>query len=175
MSSFSYPQTIPALARLVLTTARQAGVMIATAESCTGGLVAAALTAIPGSSDVVDRGFVTYSNAAKTAMLGVPACLIADLGAVSAEVAAAMAEGALRASQAGIAVAITGIAGPGGGSAEKPVGLVHFAAASRSGHVNRVERRYAPTLSRTAIRRAATRDALILLLEIVGQQNGYFL
>lgn len=171
MGSSPPPRSIPALARLVLSTARQTGVMIATAESCTGGLVAAALTAIPGSSDVVDRGFVTYSNAAKTAMLGVPASLIADVGAVSAEVAAAMAEGALRASQAGIAVAITGVAGPGGGSAEKPVGLVHFAAASRSGHVNRLERRYNPALSRTAIRRAATRDALILLLEMARGDN----
>lgn len=169
-----YPSNLPALARRVLTAARQAGVMIATAESCTGGLVAAALTAIPGSSDVVDRGFVTYSNAAKTAMLGVPASLIADVGAVSAEVAAAMAEGALRASSAGIAVAITGIAGPGGGSAEKPVGLIHFAAASRTGTVQLLERFYDPTLSRTAIRRAATRDSLILLVEMIGQQNRHF-
>jgi nicotinamide-nucleotide amidase len=174
MGSSPTPRSIPALVRLVLTSARQAGVMVATAESCTGGLVAAALTAIPGSSDVMDRGFVTYSNAAKTAMLGVPASLIADVGAVSAEVAAAMAEGALRASNAGITVAITGIAGPGGGSAEKPVGLVYFAAASRSGAVQRLERLYDPALSRTAIRRAATRDSLILLMEMIGQQNRHF-
>jgi nicotinamide-nucleotide amidase len=124
------------LAREVLTLARARGQTIATAESCTGGLVAAALTSIAGSSDVMDRGFVTYSNAAKTAMLGVPASLIAEVGAVSADVAAAMAEGALRASGASLAVSITGIAGPGGGSAAKPVGLVHFAIASNDGRVN---------------------------------------
>ncbi len=124
------------------------------------------LTNIAGSSDVVDRGFVTYSNAAKTAMLGVPEALIATHGAVSAEVAAAMAEGALKASGAGMAVAITGIAGPGGGSAAKPVGLVHLAAVSRLGDVNRIERRYDPALGRAGIRRAATRDALMLLLDL---------
>jgi nicotinamide-nucleotide amidase len=114
----------------VLDTARKAGVMIATAESCTGGLIAACLTEIPGSSDVLERGFVTYSNAAKTAMLGVPAALITTHGAVSQEVAIAMAEGALRQSDAQLAVAVTGIAGPGGGTPAKPVGLVHLALAS---------------------------------------------
>ena len=112
---------------------RARGLKIATAESCTGGLVAAALTDIAGSSDVVDRGFVTYSNEAKQAMLGVPAATLKRHGAVSAETAAAMAAGALKNSQADLAVAITGIAGPGGGSKEKPVGLVYFAAASRGG------------------------------------------
>lgn len=107
--------------------------MIATAESCTGGLIAGALTEIAGSSAVVDRGFVTYSNAAKTAMLGVPAALIDRVGAVSKEVALAMAVGALAKSDADLAVAVTGIAGPGGGSADKPVGLVHFAAMRRGG------------------------------------------
>lgn len=170
----AYPKSIPALARLVLAEARQANMMIATAESCTGGLVAAALTAISGSSDVVDRGFVTYSNAAKTAMLGVPENLIANVGAVSAEVASAMAEGALRASQAGLAIAITGIAGPGGGSADKPVGLVHFAATSRIGAVQQLERRYSSSLSRAAIRRAATQDSLILLLEMMWRENHGF-
>ena len=106
-----------------------AGLRIATAESCTGGLVAARLTEIPGSSTVVDRGFVTYSNAAKTEMLGVPAGLIAQHGAVSEAVARAMAEGALARSGADVAVAVTGIAGPGGATAAKPVGLVHFAVA----------------------------------------------
>ncbi len=106
---------------------------IATAESCTGGLVAAALTEIAGSSDVVECGFVTYSDAAKQAMLGVPAATLTRHGAVSAETAAAMAKGALKNSQADLAVAITGIAGPGGGSKQKPVGLVYFAAASRDG------------------------------------------
>lgn len=159
------PPSLPALARAVLDAARAQGLTIATAESCTGGMVAAALTSIAGSSDVVDRGFVTYSNAAKTAMLGVPAGLINQLGAVSAEVAAAMAEGALKASGAGLTVAITGIAGPGGGSAAKPVGLVHFGLALRDGRVNRLERRFDPALGRTGIRRAATLQALHLLLE----------
>ena len=102
---------------------------IATAESCTGGLVAAALTEIAGSSDVVDRGFVTYSNDAKKAMLGVPEATLASHGAVSRETAEAMAQGALAHAPVDLAVAITGIAGPGGGTAGKPVGLVHFAAA----------------------------------------------
>lgn len=159
-------RSIPALARAVLAEARKNGLTIATAESCTGGLVAAALTDIAGSSDVFDRGFVTYSNAAKTAMIGVPAALIVENGAVSAEVAAAMAEGALRASGAGLAVAITGVAGPGGGNAAKPVGLVHFAAAARDGRVNRIERRYDPALGRKGIRRAATIEALGLLLAL---------
>lgn len=103
---------------------------IATAESCTGGLVAALLTEIPGASDVFDRGFVTYSNAAKTKQLGVPAALIKKHGAVSAEVAAAMAKGTLKNSDADVAVAITGIAGPGGGTKLKPVGLVYIAVAN---------------------------------------------
>lgn len=156
--------TLPALSRRVLAAARARGLKIATAESCTGGMVAMNLTAIAGSSDVVDRGFVTYSNAAKMAMLGVPERLLAAHGAVSAEVAAAMAEGALRASDGDLAVSITGVAGPGGGNREKPVGLVHLAAASRDGQVNRIERRYDPALGRAGIRRAATRDALMLLL-----------
>lgn len=165
------PVSIPALARAVLEAARRQGLTIATAESCTGGLVAAALTGIAGSSDVVDRGFVTYSNAAKSAMLGVPAELIASVGAVSAEVAAAMAEGALRASGAGLAVSITGIAGPGGATATKPVGLVHLGIAARDGRVNRLERRYAAALGRTGIRRAATIDALTLLLEMARESR----
>jgi len=113
---------IPALLDLY----RKRGWMIATAESCTGGLIAATLTEIAGSSDVVDRGFVTYSNEAKTDLIGVPVELIREHGAVSAEVAAAMADGALARSRASVTVAVTGIAGPGGGSAEKPVGLVYI-------------------------------------------------
>ena len=105
--------------------------MLATAESCTGGLIAAALTHVPGSSDVVDRGFVTYSNEAKMQMLGVPAALIAAHGAVSEAVASAMAEGALAHSRADIAISVTGVAGPGGGSLDKPVGLVWFGCATR--------------------------------------------
>ena len=120
-------------ATALLSDCRAAGVMIATAESCTGGLVAGFLTEIAGSSDVVERGFVTYSNAAKTELLGVPAQMIAAHGAVSAPVAIAMAEGALGASRADLAVSITGVAGPGGGSLEKPVGLVHFGCARRDG------------------------------------------
>jgi len=123
--------TILASAAALLADLRGRGHMIATAESCTGGLIAAALTHIPGSSDVVDRGFVTYSNAAKTQMLGVPAELIERVGAVSQDVAAAMAEGALQRSQADVAVAVTGIAGPGGGSVDKPIGLVWFGLARR--------------------------------------------
>ena len=138
-----------------------AGLRIATAESCTGGLVAARLTEIPGSSTVVDRGFVTYSNAAKTEMLGVPAGLIAQHGAVSEAVARAMAEGALARSGADVAVAVTGIAGPGGATAAKPVGLVHFAVA-RAGETAVLERRYGD-LGRSEIRETAVGDALALL------------
>src|ERR1700744_4637133 len=128
-----FPFEIDALARLLLDECRQRGVRIVTAESCTGGLVAAALTSIEGSSDVVERGFVTYSNRAKEEMLGVPSDLIADVGAVSESVARMMAEGALEASNAHLAVAITGVAGPGGGTPMKPVGTVHIATA-RSNH-----------------------------------------
>ncbi|GJD95396.1 CinA family protein [Methylobacterium iners] len=135
---------------------------IATAESCTGGLVAGLLTAVPGSSAVVERGFVTYSNAAKTEMLGVPAALVDAHGAVSEPVARAMAEGALARSEADVAVAITGIAGPGGGSAQKPVGLVHFGLASRGSATRHRERRYGE-FGRGEIRRLAVGDALDLL------------
>lgn len=110
-----------------------AGYRLATAESCTGGLIAASITAVPGASVVLERGFVTYSNESKVEMLGVPADLIQRRGAVSQEVALAMVEGALKHSRADIALAVTGIAGPDGGSAEKPVGLVHIAAARRNG------------------------------------------
>jgi nicotinamide-nucleotide amidase len=120
-------------ASALIAAAKAKEIKIATAESCTGGLVAASLTAIPGASAVLERGFVTYSNEAKTEMLGVPAELIERRGAVSREVALAMVDGALKHSRADIAVAITGIAGPDGGSEEKPVGLVHIAAAKRGG------------------------------------------
>lgn len=118
-------------ATALLAACRRAGVTLATAESCTGGLIAAVLTSVAGSSDVVERGFVTYSNAAKTEMLGVSAALIAAHGAVSEPVARAMAEGALARSHADIAVSVTGIAGPGGATPAKPVGLVHLACARR--------------------------------------------
>jgi nicotinamide-nucleotide amidase len=151
-----------AAAKSVLQRARSRRLKIATAESCTGGLVAAALTEIAGSSDVVDRGFVPYSNDAKHVMLGVPAGTLKRHGAVSAETAAAMAKGALKYSMADIAVAITGIAGPGGGSKQKPVGLVHFAAASRNGRrVGRVKR-YG-NIGRGEVRQRSVAEALRLL------------
>ncbi|GAB4174081.1 MAG: CinA family protein [Thalassobaculales bacterium] len=142
---------------------RARGLMLATAESCTGGLIAGALTAIAGSSDVVDRGFVTYSNAAKTDMLGVPPRLIAEHGAVSEAVARAMAEGALARSAADIAVAVTGVAGPGGGSAAKPVGLVHLALARR-GAPTRAEHHIFPG-DRAAVRQATVERALAMIGE----------
>lgn len=138
-----------------------AGRTVVTAESCTGGLVAALLTAVPGSSAVVERGFVTYSNAAKSEAIGVPADLIAAQGAVSEAVACAMAEGALAHSRADVAVAITGIAGPGGGSEQKPVGLVHLALAAHGAPTRHLERRYGD-LGRGEIRRRALEDALAL-------------
>lgn len=153
----------PFLARAAafLDRARAAGATVATAESCTGGLVAGLLTEIAGSSDVVDRGFVTYSNAAKTAMLGVSEDLLAAHGAVSEPVARAMAEGALARAGTTLAVAITGIAGPGGGSAAKPVGLVHFALAAAGGTIH-AERRFGDR-GRAAVREAAVDQALALL------------
>jgi nicotinamide-nucleotide amidase len=137
--------------------------MVATAESCTGGLVAGAITEVPGSSLVLDRGFVTYSNAAKSEMLGVPATLISIDGAVSESVARAMAEGALKNSKAQIAVAITGVAGPGGGSEAKPVGLVHFACATHEKTVH-LQQRF-EDLGREGIREAAVDVALQLVLD----------
>ncbi|HKU99904.1 MAG TPA: CinA family protein [Vineibacter sp.] len=140
---------------------RRAGLRIATAESCTGGLVAAALTSIAGSSDVVERGFVTYTNEAKEQQLGVPRLALLSYGAVSEPVARAMAEGALRESLADVAVSITGIAGPGGATADKPVGLVHFGLARR-GHDTQAERHVFPG-DRDAVRAAALAAALALL------------
>ncbi|CAB4327028.1 MULTISPECIES: CinA family protein [unclassified Brucella] len=148
----------------VLDACRKAGMMIATAESCTGGLIAAALTDIPGASDVVDRGFVTYSNEAKNEMLAIPMELIAHLGAVSREVAIAMAEGALAHSRAGVSIAVTGIAGPGGGSAEKPVGLVHIASARKGQATLHRECRFGEK-TRTEIRHATVLAALDLVLD----------
>ena len=136
---------------------------LATAESCTGGMVAAAITGIAGSSDVFDRGFVTYSNAAKTEMLGVPPTLVEAYGAVSEIVAKIMAQGALLHSQAQIAIAITGIAGPGGGTAQKPVGLVHFACATAN-RLHHIERRFGD-LDRENIRQAAVNQALAMIVQ----------
>lgn len=151
-----------ASAKRVLDLFRARGLKVATAESCTGGLVAAALTDIAGSSDVLDCGFVTYSNAAKEAMLGVPAATLKRHGAVSGATAAAMAEGALKNSEADLAVAITGIAGPGGGTKEKPVGLVHFAAASRDGRRLARSRRFGK-IGRRRVRMRSAAEALRLL------------
>ncbi|MGX1306606.1 nicotinamide-nucleotide amidase [Amorphus suaedae] len=123
------PAALIASATSLLQLCRERGVMLATAESCTGGLIAATLTEVAGSSDVVDRGFVTYSNAAKRELLGVPTDLIEEQGAVSEAVVRAMAKGALARSNADVTVAVSGVAGPGGGTAEKPVGLVHLAVA----------------------------------------------
>lgn len=158
-----FDSQITALAIEVLAICRERGLTVATVESCTGGLVSGALTAIPGSSDVVNGGLVTYSNAAKTALAGVPAELVAANGAVSEPVARAMAEGGKAKLPADIAVAITGVAGPGGGSAEKPVGLVHFGCASASGTVHR-EKRFGE-LSRDDIRRLSVLEALELVRE----------
>jgi len=149
-------------ARRVLKLCRARGLRIATAESCTGGLVAAALTEIAGSSDVVECGFVTYSNEAKQKILGVPAATLKRHGAVSSETAAAMAAGALKNSQADLSVAVTGIAGPGGGSKQKPVGLVYFAAASRNGRRLARRRRYGK-IGRSRVRLRSIAEALTLL------------
>jgi len=140
---------------------RAQGLKLATAESCTGGLIAGALTALAGSSDVLERGFITYSNEAKQQMLGVPAPLFETVGAVSEEVARAMAEGAVRNAGVDLAVSVTGIAGPGGGTETKPVGLVHMAAA-RAGTETRHERHVFEG-DRGAVRRAAVLHALRLL------------
>jgi nicotinamide-nucleotide amidase len=141
---------------------RERNVLIATAESCTGGLIAGLITCVAGSSDVFDAGFVTYSNEAKTKMIGVPAALIASHGAVSAEVARAMAAGAVANSRADLAVAVTGVAGPGGGTSLKPVGLVHLATASRSGEITHEELRLGD-IGRDAIRIATIGHAIGML------------
>lgn len=151
------------LAEAVVARAQAHGMMLATAESCTGGLVAALITSVAGSSAVLEQGAVTYSNAAKTRMLGVAADLIETHGAVSQPVAEAMAAGARTRAGVDLAVSITGIAGPGGGSNEKPVGLVHFGLATTNS-VRHLERRFAEG-DRHAIRLAATEQALKLLLD----------
>jgi nicotinamide-nucleotide amidase len=146
----------------VLELCRARGLHVATAESCTGGLVAAALTEIAGSSDVVDRGFVTYSNEAKHEMLGVPLATLKRHGAVSPQTAKAMAAGALKNSRADVAVSVTGIAGPGGGTKLKPVGLVYFAAASRDGRRVARKRLYGD-IGRRRVRQRSVAQALALL------------
>jgi nicotinamide-nucleotide amidase len=146
---------------------RAAGLLAATAESCTGGLIAGLLTEIPGSSSMVERGFVVYSNAAKQELLGVPAETLARYGAVSSETALAMAEGALRASRADVAVSVTGVAGPDGGTMVKPLGLVHFACARRGNRTVAREERFGD-IGREAVRLASVQVGLDLLEEALG-------
>ena len=155
-------EVLRAAAVAVLDACRARKLKVATAESCTGGLVAGALTEIAGSSDVVDRGFVTYSNEAKQQMLGVSSETISKFGAVSRQTAEEMARGALGRGGADIVVAITGVAGPGGGSKDKPVGLVHFAAASRSGALAHQEMRYGD-IGRSEVREKSVLQALGML------------
>lgn len=150
---------IETLARLLIDEARQRNLRIVTAESCTGGLVAGAICAIPGASDVFERGFITYNNRAKQELLGVPGELIADLGAVSEPVARMMAEGALENSNAHLAVAITGVAGPGGGTRMKPVGTVHIATA-RTNHGLMHSQEFFQYETRSEIQLAAVQAAL---------------
>jgi nicotinamide-nucleotide amidase len=164
--SLKFDQRIIAEAAALLEACRERGDLLATAESCTGGLLAATLTAIPGASDVVERGFVTYSNTSKSEMLGVPAWLIERHGSVSEDVARAMVGGAFTHSRATLAVAITGIAGPSGGSPDKPVGLVHLAAARRDAPV-RHEQLMLGDIGRNEIRRESVREALALLTSLL--------
>ena len=162
-----FPPDLIAQAEAILADFRKRGLKLATAESCTGGLVAGVLTEIAGSSGVVERGFVTYSNAAKHELLGVPDEMLAAHGAVSEPVARAMAEGALARSSADVAVAVTGVAGPDGGTAAKPVGLVHFAAARRGGEILHRECRFGD-IGRSQVRLTSVREALQLVLRAAG-------
>lgn len=161
-----FPASLLNEAYALLDELRGRGLKLVAAESCTGGLVTALLTEIAGSSDVVERGFVTYSNAAKAQMLGVPEALIAEHGAVSEAVARAMAQGALEHSHADVAVAVTGVAGPGGGSAAKPVGLVHIAAARNDGVLLHQECRFGD-IGRGPVRIASVEVALQLIARTV--------
>jgi nicotinamide-nucleotide amidase len=161
-----FSNALLSLARLVVADARLAKLRIVTAESCTGGLVAACLTEIPGSSDVLDRGLIVYSNRSKQDLLNVPGDLIADAGAVSEPVARMMAEGAIENSNAHISVAVTGVAGPGGGTPLKPVGLVHIAAAREGRSIIHDVLRLGD-IGRTEIRLAAVESALTLLHRMI--------
>ncbi|MBY5803912.1 CinA family protein [Rhizobium leguminosarum bv. trifolii] len=161
-----FPQDIVSTAEAIIRDFAAAGLMVSTAESCTGGLIAGALTEISGSSAVVDRGFVTYTNSAKVEMLGVQAETLLRFGAVSEETARQMAHGALFRSRAEIAVAVTGIAGPGGGSAEKPVGLVHLAAKSRAGALIHRKMHYGD-IGRSEVRLATIRTALEMVRSLL--------
>lgn len=160
-----FPAAISDLAQRIISEFSAKGWMVATAESCTGGLIAGALTDIAGSSAVVDRGFVTYTNQAKVDLLGVLPETLATFGAVSRETALQMSSGALMRSRAHVSVAVTGIAGPGGGSVDKPVGLVHLAARCRDGRVIHREMRYGD-LGRDGVRLATVETALGMVLEL---------
>lgn len=163
-----YPATINALAASVVRTLAADGRMLATAESCTGGLIAGAITQVAGSSAVLDRGFVTYSNEAKIDMLGVDSALIDTYGAVSEQVAEAMVHGTLAHSNAHVAVSCTGIAGPGGGSAEKPVGLVHIASGIRDGQIVHQKCLFGD-VGREQVRLRTVQTALQAILDRSGQ------
>ena len=166
MNVSMFPDDVSTSARDVLAACVAAGLRVAVAESCTGGLLAACLTAIPGSSQVVERGFVTYTNQAKSDLLGVPEALVSSVGAVSEEVARAMAAGALAHSAADVSAAVTGIAGPGGATPDKPVGLVHVAAARAGGAA--LHERHVFTGDRDAVRLQAVKAALDLLRRLAG-------
>ncbi|MBB2866447.1 UNVERIFIED_ORG: nicotinamide-nucleotide amidase [Rhizobium esperanzae] len=161
-----FPPDILSAAEAIIRDFTAAGLMVSTAESCTGGLISGALTEISGSSAVVDRGFVTYTNSAKTEQLGVQAQTLLRFGAVSEETARQMVQGALFRSRADIAVAVTGIAGPGGGSAEKPVGLVHLAAKSRGGALIHRKMLYGD-IGRSEVRMATVRTALEMVRSLL--------
>jgi nicotinamide-nucleotide amidase len=149
-------------ARRLLDICKRKNLLVATAESCTAGLVAGTLTEVPGTSSILDRGFVTYSNEAKHEMLGVPQDTLRMFGAVSRETAEAMARGVLGHSRVHLAVSVTGVAGPDGGSAEKPVGLVHFAAATRSGNLIHAEKRFGD-IGRANVRKHSVLQAFLML------------
>lgn len=157
-----FPKPLLDRAEIILEKARQRRMTVTTAESCTGGLISGVLTEIPGASDVIDRGFIVYSNEAKRELLGVPQSLLEIHGAVSEPVARAMAEGATRAANADLAVAVTGIAGPSGGSATKPVGRVHLALAGKNKATYHVMMDYG-AIGRSVIRLRTVETALGLL------------
>lgn len=165
-----FPDETLAMARALVAQCRDHGYVVATAESCTGGLVSALITETPGSSDMFDCAFVVYSNEAKRDLLGVPESTIAAFGAVSAPVARAMAEGALTRSRANATIAVTGVAGPGGGTAAKPVGLVHFACAVKGAPTRAIEMRFGD-IGRREIRFAAARVALQMLTDAAGARR----
>ncbi|MGF0538208.1 CinA family protein [Agrobacterium sp. ES01] len=160
-----FPADIEQLATRIVTEFTQRNLTVATAESCTGGLIAGALTEVAGSSAVVDRGYITYSNTAKIEMIGVSNAVLMEYGAVSRQTALQMVDGALKRSGASLAVAVTGIAGPGGGSADKPVGLVHLAAKSRTGTLLHRDMRYGD-LGRDGVRLATVKTALEMLMKV---------